>query len=884
MVDSQVKAQVDSLLESLHLSDDNLKDIMQRLQRDMEKGLGAATNPTAKVKMFPSYVRSIPNGSESGRFFALDLGGSNFRVLLVTLLNGDVKLESKVFALSQEIMTGTGEQLFDYIATCLGDFKKEKGISEKLPLGFTFSFPCAQKGLTSAFLVTWTKGFSASGVENQDVVKLLQQSCAKQNVELDIVAVVNDTVGTLMSCAYTNPNCYIGLILGTGTNACYMENLDNVELWDGDDKEPRQVIINMEWGAFGDDGVLDDIRTDFDKEMDKLTPNKGKQLYEKMISGMYLGEITRQALLKLADHKMVFRGGLSDTIKEPWKFETRFLSEIEADTSESLTKVDEILRGLDLKPNHQDLQIANLVCQAVSSRAAKLAAAGVATVANQMNRDEVTVGTDGSLYKKHPKFHDHMVLYAEKLAPKKKVNFMLSEDGSGKGAALVAAVASRKKYIQVDSLLECLHLSDDNLKDIMQRLQRDMEKGLGAATNPTAKVKMLPSYVRSIPDGSENGRFLALDLGGSNFRVLLVTLLNGDAKMESKVFVLSQEIMTGTGEQLFDYIATCLGDFKKEMGISEKLPLGFTFSFPCYHKGLTSAFLVTWTKGYSASGVENQDVVKLLEQAFIRKNVELDIVAVVNDTVGTLMSCAYTNPNCYIGLILGSGCNACYMESLDNVELWDGDDEEPRQVIIDMEWGAFGDDGVLDDIRTDFDKEIDKLTLNKGKQLYEKMISGMYLGEITRRALLKLADHKMVFRGGLSDTIKEPWKFETRFLSEIEADTCESLTKVDEIIRSLDLKPTIQDLQIVKLVCQTVSYRAAKLAAAGVATVANLMTRDEITVGTDGSLYKKHPKFHDYMVLYTNKLAPKKKVNFMLSEDGSGKGAALVAAVASHKK
>lgn len=34
---------------------------------------------------------------------------------------------------------------------------------EKLPLGFTFSFPCKQEGLTCAKLVGWTKG---TGVVN----------------------------------------------------------------------------------------------------------------------------------------------------------------------------------------------------------------------------------------------------------------------------------------------------------------------------------------------------------------------------------------------------------------------------------------------------------------------------------------------------------------------------------------------------------------------------------------------------------------------------------------------------------------------------------------------------------------------------------------------
>jgi hexokinase len=43
-----------------------------------------------------------------------------------------------------------------------------------LPLGFTFSFPCEQEGLAKAKLVKWTKGFSCSGVEGQDVVQHLQ--------------------------------------------------------------------------------------------------------------------------------------------------------------------------------------------------------------------------------------------------------------------------------------------------------------------------------------------------------------------------------------------------------------------------------------------------------------------------------------------------------------------------------------------------------------------------------------------------------------------------------------------------------------------------------------------------------------------------------------
>lgn len=57
------------------------------------------------------------------------------------------------------------------------------------------------------------------------------------------------------------------------------------------------------------------------------------------------------------------------------------------------------------------------------------------------------------------------------------------------------------------------------------------------------------------------------------------------------------------------------------------------------------------------------------------------------------------------------------MEKLENVELWDGDYDEPRQVIINTEWGAFGDHGTLEFVRTRYDREIDQASLNPGKQL-----------------------------------------------------------------------------------------------------------------------------------------------------------------------
>ncbi|XP_041477382.1 hexokinase-2-like isoform X2 [Lytechinus variegatus] len=434
------------ILKPFDISLELMKDIGVRLTKEMTKGLDKATHDEAKVKMFPTYVQSLPDGTERGDFFALDLGGSNFRVLLVRLLEGEVKMESKTYAIDQKFMVGTGDQLFDYIADCLNEFKKEQDLLNKsLPLGFTFSFPCRQKSLKSGNLTTWTKGFKASGVEGQDVVELLNEACKRKGVAIDVIALVNDTTGTLMSCAYSDHNTYVGLILGTGTNACYMEDVNKVGTWAGDGNA-RETIVNMEWGAFGDNGVLDDIRTEYDMNVDSTSLNQGKQLYEKMISGMYLGEISRQVMVKLVQAKLLFNGVSSTKLDTANSFETRFLTDIENDDSNNGMVVTEILNKLDLDPSIDDIMLVRAVCHSVAKRAARLAVAGLAAVTKKVhreNRPEVTIGIDGTLYKKHPLFKKEMEEMMKQLVPGVKVNFMLSEDGSGKGAALIAAVACR---------------------------------------------------------------------------------------------------------------------------------------------------------------------------------------------------------------------------------------------------------------------------------------------------------------------------------------------------------------------------------------------------------------------------------------------------------
>ncbi|XP_037324251.2 hexokinase-2-like [Pungitius pungitius] len=443
-------SQVQRYLERFHLTREKLQEVSARLRKDLTRGLGKHSHHKAPVKMLPTFVRATPDGTEKGDFLALDLGGTNFRVLHVRVVEEQqkvLKMNSQICAIPKEMMQGTGEELFDHIAACLNDFLLSQNLKgQTLPLGFTFSFPCEQKEIDKSILIRWTKGFNCSGVEGEDVVKLLKEAIHRRgDYDIGSVAMVNDTVGTMMSCGFRDQSCEIGMIIGTGTNACYMEEMKNVKRVEGED---GRMCINTEWGGFGDDGSLRDIQTEFDVAVDEASINPGVHTFEKMISGMYLGEIVRLLLVRLTEERLLFGGRASDALLTPGAFETKFISEIE-EPDNGLENSQRVLSEFGLKWDTVDSRVVRLVCDAISSRSARLCGAALATLANRirvnrrLERLKTTVGVDGTVYKKHPNFSEELHNTARLLAPQCDITFLVSEDGSGKGAAMVTAVAQR---------------------------------------------------------------------------------------------------------------------------------------------------------------------------------------------------------------------------------------------------------------------------------------------------------------------------------------------------------------------------------------------------------------------------------------------------------
>jgi len=160
-----------------------------------------------------------------------------------------------------------------------------------------------------------------------------------------------------------------------------------------------------------------------------------------------MGELVRSVVADLTRKNLLFNGKGSKKLFTPHDFKSAYVSWIESDGKNEFTQTKKALNEMDLShATEEDYENVKMICARISTRAAYLVSAAVATILNKMKRPQTTVGVDGSVYRYHPHFHDLMEKkIAELTNPEYKYDLMLSEDGSGRGAALVAAVAVRQQ-------------------------------------------------------------------------------------------------------------------------------------------------------------------------------------------------------------------------------------------------------------------------------------------------------------------------------------------------------------------------------------------------------------------------------------------------------
>ncbi len=239
---------------------------------EMEKGL---SGEKSTLGMIPSYIGAgshIPAGKS---VIAIDAGGTNLRIAAVVF---DESGNADVREFRSYEMPGIGheisrEEFFDYIASRLAGIS---GSSDRI--GFCFSYPVEILPDKEGRLIRFSKQVMVRDSEGILIGRNLGQALERKGIQgHKRIVILNDTVAALLGGMAAFPqrrfDSFIGLILGTGTNTCYIE-------------ERLNMIINMESGNFGrlEQGLID-------RELDLATIDPGRFIFEKMISGKYWGDL-----------------------------------------------------------------------------------------------------------------------------------------------------------------------------------------------------------------------------------------------------------------------------------------------------------------------------------------------------------------------------------------------------------------------------------------------------------------------------------------------------------------------------------------------------------------------------------------------------------------
>lgn len=466
-----LEKKVDEITKQFEVSQELLQKGVDLFVDLAEKGL-QSDDDALGMPMIPTYVNAIPTGREKGVFLAADLGGTNFRVCSVTLKgNHHFDLKQSKNPIPIDLMKGdSSDALFSYLASKIKSFVETNHpdhSEDQFNLGFTFSFPVHQNSLDSGYLIRWTKGFDIADTVNQDVVELLQKHLNALQTPVRVKALANDTVGTLLSRAYSagavaggkQGDTLIGCIFGTGTNGAYPEKLENIKkLPESVAKELKELgvshmVINTEWGSF--DNRLQVLpKTVYDEKVDALTANKGFHMFEKRVSGMFLGEILRQIIVDLHQQGLLlvqYEGfeQLPHRLRTPWELGSETLSLMEIDDSTELKTTElTLLQTLRLPTTPEERTAIQQLTRAVSKRAAHLAAIPLAGIIVKTGvfesgvHKEVDIGSDGSVVEYYPGFRamirDALALTQIGNKGERRVHINIAKDGSGVGAALCA--------------------------------------------------------------------------------------------------------------------------------------------------------------------------------------------------------------------------------------------------------------------------------------------------------------------------------------------------------------------------------------------------------------------------------------------------------------
>jgi hexokinase len=266
------------------LTTEQLREIANSLQAKIENGLKKDGTEILDIPTFISPKEEIGDG----KVLTLDWGGTNFRAAIVEFKDGKPSIiESKKKPLSAKEVAGfKGDDLLREMALLICELENlDESVTQ---IGYCFSYPAASRLNGDAILLRWSKGIEITDMVETPVGESLMKylnNFKNIKTQFNNIKVINDTVACLFAgLSETGYDAYMGLIVGTGTNMAGLMPLKKIDKLNS--KEEGVIPINLESGNFKPPHL-----TVVDGFVNALSNNRGLQLFEKAISGGYLGEI-----------------------------------------------------------------------------------------------------------------------------------------------------------------------------------------------------------------------------------------------------------------------------------------------------------------------------------------------------------------------------------------------------------------------------------------------------------------------------------------------------------------------------------------------------------------------------------------------------------------
>lgn len=377
------------------------KEIVNNFIKDMTNKLDGKKS---SLGMLNSFIKTDGSFKRDEPVIVIDAGGTNLRVSTI-IFDNEKKPIIKDF--KKVLMPGvthqvSREQFYREIAEFVIPYNN---FSNRV--GLCFSYPVKLINSEDGEIVRMGKEIKAPDIVGTLVCKSLNEQIELLGGDRKQFTILNDSTATLLAGMSALPevewDSYIGYILGTGSNSCYIED----------------YIINVESGWF--DGLP---RGRFDKELDENSLNPGTYMLEKSTSGAYLGQLSSYVFKELYRKKIIH--------KEPKNYTTIEINNF---------LKDPLFNGLCLK---EDIDTYIKVIDRIFERSALNVAINLSALIIKSNRGKETdkpicIAADGSTFYNLKDYQKRVEKYLDEILDNKHFyKFVKVENAPVIGAAIAA--------------------------------------------------------------------------------------------------------------------------------------------------------------------------------------------------------------------------------------------------------------------------------------------------------------------------------------------------------------------------------------------------------------------------------------------------------------